>query len=147
MSPKGPKKSSPKTAPPWRTVLRSGVTETYFDFAETLSPVKAAFSDASQRPSVRFPHDAMKLSMRLSCGSERRELYDFLPKADRVSKSGDEQHRALTPTHAPAAPPLIFVKRIGTSLCFATCLAKLAWKVLIVGYAARSNSRRSSPRI
>jgi hypothetical protein len=35
-----------------------------------LSPVKAAFSDASQRPSVRFPHDAMKLSMRLSCADE-----------------------------------------------------------------------------
>ena len=44
--------------------------ETYFAFAKTLSPVKAAFSDASQRPSVRFPHDAMKLSMRLSCADE-----------------------------------------------------------------------------
>jgi hypothetical protein len=30
----------------------------------------------------------MKLSMRLSCGSERRESYDFLPKADMSAKAG-----------------------------------------------------------
>jgi len=46
------------------------VRKTYFAFAKTLSPVKATFSDASQRPSVRFPHDAMKLSMRHSCADE-----------------------------------------------------------------------------
>ena len=68
------KKSFPQDALHGPTMLCATVREMRRNFAKTSSRVRAIFSDASPPRSVRFPGDAMRLSMRLFCASEKQEL-------------------------------------------------------------------------